>query len=157
MAQDTGAQGGAAAGGPGRVPAPDELEALASTGFDKVIGLQYVEASGDRVHAEWDVRPELHQPYGIVHGGVYCAVIESLASVGGALWLGERGNVVGVNNNTNFLRAVRSGRLTAVAEPQHRGRLQQLWRVTITAEDGRLAAEGQVRLQNIEDSHRLGN
>lgn len=157
MSQQTETRGGAAAGGPGRVPAPDELEALASTGFDKVLGLRYVEASGDRVHAEWEVRPELHQPYGIVHGGVYCAVIESLASVGAALWLGERGNVVGVNNNTDFLRAVRSGLLTAVAEPQHRGRLQQLWRVVITGPDGRLVAEGRVRLQNLEDTGRIGH
>ncbi|MDN5758077.1 MAG: PaaI family thioesterase, partial [Tomitella sp.] len=88
---------------------------------------------------------------------VYSSVIETVASVGAQLWLAERGNVVGVNNNTNFLRAVREGRLEAVGEPVHRGRLQQLWQVTIADEDERTVAEGQVRLQNIETAGRLGN
>lgn len=129
------------------------LDEMARTGFDKTVGLRYLEASPERVRVEWDVTPELHQPWGIVHGGVYCTVIESLASVAGQLWLDQRGggggHVVGVNNNTNFLRAVRSGRLHGHAEPLHRGRLQQLWRVTITDDDARPVADGQVRLQNV--------
>ncbi|HEY0357807.1 MAG TPA: PaaI family thioesterase, partial [Mycobacteriales bacterium] len=99
---------------------------------------------------------DLHQPYGIVHGGVYCSVVETAASVGGALWLGERGQVVGVSNQTDFLRAVRDGELTATATPVHRGRLQQLWTVEITDEQDRLVSRGQVRLQNITDADRLG-
>ena len=134
----------------------EQLQAMAEVGFDKPIGLRYLEATGGRVRVEWDVAPGQHQPYGIVHGGVYCTVVETVCSVGGALWLGERGNVVGVNNNTNFLRAVRAGRLEAVAEPQHQGRLQQLWQVRITDDDSRLIAEGQVRLQNVENADRLG-
>lgn len=147
------------AAAPGVAPSPENLDAVARTGFDKTIGLRYLEASAERVRVEWDATPELHQPWGIVHGGVYCTVIESLASVAGQLWLdrqGGGGNVVGVNNNTNFLRAVRSGRLHAAAEPLHRGRLQQLWRVTITDEDGRAVADGQVRLQNVQAA-KLGN
>ncbi len=140
-----------------RGPTLEDVQAMAGVGFHKAFGLRFLEASGDRIRVEWDAAPELHQPYGIVHGGVYCSVIESIASLGAALWLGERGNVVGVNNNTNFLRAVRTGRLEAVAEPQHRGRLQQLWRVAITDEDGRMVAEGQVRLQNVENAERLAN
>ncbi|MDN5759628.1 MAG: PaaI family thioesterase, partial [Tomitella sp.] len=89
-------------------------------GFNGTFGLHFLEASGDRIRVEWEVTPGLHQPYGIVHGGVYCSVIETVASVGAQLWLAERGNVVGVNNNTNFLRAVREGRLDAVAVPVHR-------------------------------------
>lgn len=144
---------------PGADPGVGYLDEVARTGFDKFIGLRYLEASGERVRVEWDATPELHQPWGIVHGGVYCTVIESLASVAGQLWLDQRdgngGNVVGVNNNTNFLRAVRSGRLRATAEPLHRGRLQQLWRVTITDDDGRTVADGQVRLQNVQ-AEKLG-
>ena len=102
--------------------------------FEEVIGLQFTEITPDRVAASWTVKPHLHQPYGIVHGGAYCSVIETLASYAGAVWFGERGNVVGVNNTTDFLRAVREGTLTAVATPLHRGRLQQLWQVHITDE-----------------------
>lgn len=118
-------------------------------GFVALLGLKFDEVSGDRVVIRWQVRPELHQPYGIQHGGVYCAVVETAASIGGALWLGDKGKVVGVSNQTDFLRAVRDGELTAVGTPIHRGRSQQLWLVEITDEGGRLVSRGQVRLQNL--------
>jgi len=111
-----------------------------------------VETSADLVRLEWDVTPDHHQPYGIVHGGVHCTAIETAASVGAALWFGDRGRVVGVSNQTDFLRAVSEGTLTAVATPIHRGRSQQLWLVEITDEQHRLIARGQVRLQNLTPS-----
>jgi 1,4-dihydroxy-2-naphthoyl-CoA hydrolase len=117
-------------------------------GFVALLGLKFEEATADRVVLSWHVRPELHQPFGIQHGGVYCSVVETAASVGGSLWLGDRGTVVGVSNQTDFLRAVREGELTAVGTPVHRGRSQQLWQVEITDADQRLVARGQVRLQN---------
>lgn len=118
-------------------------------GFMALLGLEFDEVSGDRVVIRWRVRPELHQPHGIQHGGVYCAVVETAASIGGSLWLGERGRVVGVSNQTDFLRAVRDGELTAVGTPVHRGRSQQLWQVEISDAAGRLVSRGQVRLQNL--------
>lgn len=118
-------------------------------GYVALLGLELDEASADRVVIRWRVRPELHQPHGIQHGGVYCSVVETAASVGGSLWLGDRGRVVGVSNQTDFLRAVRDGELTAVGTPVHRGRSQQLWLVEITDSDARLVARGQVRLQNL--------
>lgn len=118
-------------------------------GFDVLLGLTLDEVGPDRVRASFEVRPELHQPYGILHGGVLCSVVETVASVGGAVWFGDRGNVVGSSNTTNFLRATREGVLTAVALPIHRGRSQQLWEVDITDEQDRLVAKGQVRLANL--------
>ncbi len=118
-------------------------------GFDVLLGLTLDEVGPDRVSASFEVRPELHQPYGILHGGVLCSVVETVASVAGAVWFGDRGNVVGSSNTTNFLRATREGVLTAVALPIHRGRSQQLWEVDITDEQDRLVAKGQVRLANL--------
>lgn len=118
-------------------------------GYVAWLGLEIVEHGDDRLVARWEVRPDQLQPYGIVHGGVHCSVVETVASVGAAAWLGERGQVVGVSNHTDFLRAVRDGRLTAVGTPVHRGRLQQLWLVEIRDERDRLVARGQVRLQNL--------
>jgi len=129
---------------------------LTAGGFVELLGLRFDEVTPDRVAISWDVTPALHQPYGIVHGGVYASVVETAASIAAAAWLGERGQVVGVNNSTDFLRAVREGTLHAVAEPVHRGRLQQLWLVEIRDESERLVARGQVRLQNIPDADRLG-
>jgi uncharacterized protein (TIGR00369 family) len=72
--------------------------------------------------------------------------------VSGHVWLAEHGGgtVVGVNNNTDFLRALKAGTVTATSTPIHRGRRQQLWLVTINDEDDRPVARGQVRLQNLE-------
>jgi uncharacterized protein (TIGR00369 family) len=95
------------------------------------------------------VRPELLQPYGLLHGGVLCSVVETVGSVAGAAWFGDRGHVVGTSNHTNFLRAVREGTLTAVATPIHRGRSQQLWSVDIRDEQARLVARGELRVANL--------
>jgi 1,4-dihydroxy-2-naphthoyl-CoA hydrolase len=121
-------------------------------GFDRALGLKYIEVTPDGGRAELEIHDKLLQPWGIVHGGVYCSIIESLASVSGAVWFAEKGDggtVVGVNNNTDFLRAISSGTVTAVSTPIHRGRRQQLWLITITDDSDRLVARGQVRLQNI--------
>jgi 1,4-dihydroxy-2-naphthoyl-CoA hydrolase len=117
--------------------------------FVRHLGVDFDEVSGEKVVATWTARPELHQPYGIVHGGVHCSVVETLASVGAAAWMGERGHVVGVNNNTDFYHAVREGTLTSTATPLHQGRSQQVWVVETVDADGRLTARGQVRLQNL--------
>src|SRR6059036_288061 len=91
-------------------------------GFNNVLGTEFVDVSADRVELSCVIKPHLHQPYGIVHGGVYCSLVETAASVGGALWLGDDGNVVGVANTPNFPRATRHGGLPATATRLHRGR-----------------------------------
>ncbi len=128
-----------------------EAPAGLGKGFDNELGLEYLEFSPDGLRARLQIHDKLLQIAGIVHGGVYCSVIESVASVSGGVWLAEHGGgtVVGVNNNTDFLRAISSGTVTAVSTPIHRGRRQQLWLVTITDDNDRVVARGQVRLQNI--------
>ena len=126
-------------------------------GFDKTIGLELDSFSGDEVRARLPIRPSLHQPYGIVHGGVYCTVVETAASIGAALWFGDRGNVVGVSNHTNFLRAVRGGELSVLATPVQRGRTQQLWQVEVRDEQEWLVARGEVRLANLASADVLGS
>ncbi|MBT0568204.1 PaaI family thioesterase [Williamsia sp. CHRR-6] len=133
----------------------DQAQMIAEmgTGLDTALGFEYDVISGDGSSASFEVGPQHLQPFGIVHGGTYCALVESLASVSAAMWLRERGvtgNVVGVNNSTDFLRAVRSGRITGTATPIHRGRLQQLWQVDMTDAEGRVVAQGRVRLQNLD-------
>jgi 1,4-dihydroxy-2-naphthoyl-CoA hydrolase len=83
---------------------------------------------------------------------VWCSVVETVASIAGALRVAGEGRLtVGVSNITDFLRSHREGRVDAVATPIHVGRLQQLWQVELTrASDGKPVARGQVRLQNID-------
>lgn len=122
----------------------------------RMTGMEIVSVSGDEVVGRLEVRPDHHQPYGIVHGGVYATLVETVASVAAAAWFHGRGQVVGVQNTTHFLRATRSGTLDIVASPVHRGRTQQLWEVRITDELGRLVSKGEVRLANIADAEVLG-
>lgn len=126
-----------------------------SLGFLGLTGIELVEANVDYCSARLEVADHHHQPYGVVHGGVYSSLAETVASTGAALWAIENGHagVVGVNNTTDFLRATTDGVLLAEATPIHRGRSQQLWQVDVSRDtDGRLVARSQVRLQNIEDT-----
>jgi 1,4-dihydroxy-2-naphthoyl-CoA hydrolase len=125
-------------------------------GFEKVLGIEHVELTPDRVVLTCEITADLLQPYGILHGGVHCSLVETAASYGAAVWFGDRGHVVGVANHTNFLRAARSGLLRVVATPVHRGRTQQLWQVAITDDTGRDVARGEVRLANIASADGLG-
>ncbi|MGY1746937.1 PaaI family thioesterase [Blastococcus sp. SYSU D00695] len=118
---------------------------VAATAFD------VTEATGTRVTGTVQTGPEQHTPWGVVHGGLYCAVVESAASIGASAAVADRGQfAVGVNNSTDFLRPMTAGRLDVVAEPIQQGRTLQLWQVVLTrAEDGKTVARGQVRLQNV--------
>lgn len=119
--------------------------------FVSAMGLTTDEVSGTRVTGTADLGPEHHTPWGVVHGGVYCAIVETAASVGASTAVRDQGQFsVGVNNNTDFIRSMVEGRVDVVAEPVQQGRTQQLWQVTLTrAGDGKLVAWGQVRLQNV--------
>jgi uncharacterized protein (TIGR00369 family) len=121
--------------------------------FVDFLGLDLREVSGERVVATWTAAARHHQPFGIVHGGVHCSVVETLGSLGGTHWVWDRDPdavAVGVNNNTDFFRSVSDGELTSTGVPLHQGRLQQLWLIETRSDaDGRLVARGQVRLQNL--------
>ena len=117
------------------------------SGWVKEMGITVLRATPDEVTCEWEVSEKHHQGYGIVHGGVHCGVVETLASIGAALVAHPRGQrVVGLENSTSFIRAVRSGRLHAEARPVTRGRTTQVWEAWINDEEGLLVAQGRVRL-----------
>ncbi|TMG63644.1 MAG: hotdog fold thioesterase [Chloroflexi bacterium] len=117
-------------------------------GWPEAMGMKITSATKDEVRAEMTIGPQHLQAYGIVHGGVHCGIIETLASIGAYLVARERGqHVVGLENNTSFIRAVRAGtRLRAVATPVTRGRQTQVWAASIVDEEDRLVATGRVRL-----------
>ena len=115
------------------------------------LGMVLDEIGGTRVAAHLDLGSQYHTPWGVVHGGIYTTVIESVARVGASAAVVELGQfAVGVNNTTDFLRSMRAGRVDIVAEPVIQGRVQQLWHVTVTRhDDGKAIAQGRVRLQNV--------
>lgn len=120
-------------------------------GFEVAMGLTFTRVSPDEVECEVPVGPHLVQPYGLVHGGVYSSIVETLASVGAALYAMQRNQTtVGLENTTSFLRAVRSGKLTGLARPLHRGRATQVWEVEVRNDEGKIAATGRVRMMCLE-------
>lgn len=120
-------------------------------GLDGVLGVEHLEVGPDKVVVRFTITDRHLQPFGIPHGGIYCAVHESTASIAGQVWLGTKGVVVGTNNSTDFLRQAKVGdTITTTATPIHRGRSQQLWHLDSTDGDGRLIAQGQVRLANLD-------
>lgn len=138
---------------------PNELaeKVNAMPGWVKEMGIVILTATPDEVTCEWEVAEKHHQGYGIVHGGVHCGVVETLASIGAAAVAHPRGqNVVGVENNTSFIRAVRSGKLRGLAKPVTRGRTSQLWEVWIRDEKEQLVAQGRVRLLCVDKDRALG-
>jgi 1,4-dihydroxy-2-naphthoyl-CoA hydrolase len=125
-------------------------------GYNRAMGLSFVSASPDEVIADLEVGDQHLQPYGIVHGGVYCGVVETTCSVGASLFSAAAGQaVVGVENHTSFLRAVRSGKLRVTAVPLSRGRRTQIWEAAIRDGQGRLVATGRVRLLCLEPGSQL--
>ena len=127
---------------------PDDTR---NQGLHKTLGIEFEVITADRVVIAIEVGGHLLQSHRIVHGGLYCTLVETAGSLGAAQFVGDRGRVVGVSNHTDFLRATSAGRLTATATPIHRGRSQQLWLVDIRDSMARLVARGEVRLQNFLD------
>lgn len=124
--------------------------------FTEWLGLVFDLVTPERITAHLDVTPALHQPFGLVHGGVYASIVETLGSIAATVVAQQSGKVVvGVSNATDFLRPVRDGRIEAVATPLHTGRLQHLWLVEMFRQDGKLAARGQLRGQLIDPDRDL--
>jgi uncharacterized protein (TIGR00369 family) len=126
-------------------------------GWLQAMGVTITQATQDEVRAELTVGAVHLQGYGIVHGGVHCGLIESLASIGAALVaLPRKQSVVGLENNTSFVRAVRAGtKLHAVSTPITRGRRTQVWEARVLDDQERLVATGRVRLLCLEQEQEL--
>ncbi len=110
-------------------------------GFDALYGLEIDEMSAERATARVPVRDAIRQPMGLVHGGVYAAIAESLASLATGAGVVPEGLVPqGLSNQTSFLRPILEGTVHAVAIRRHRGRTTWVWDVEISDDDGHLCA-----------------
>ena len=129
---------------------PDDIVEILNAGrggFNEALGLEIVSVKATEIVGELTIGPQHAQPYGIVHGGVYSSMIETLASVGAALHAMTQGkHCVGLENSTSFLRATRGGKLRGTAVPLVAGRRTHVWEVTVIDETRRAVATGRVRL-----------
>ena len=111
------------------------------TGFDRLYGLKVLSASPEEVVAEVEIGEDHLQPFGLVHGGLFAAMAESITSIGTYLGVKDEGRAaMGLSNQTSFLRPVFGGTVRATARRRHRGRTTWVWEVDVTDGDGRLCA-----------------
>jgi 1,4-dihydroxy-2-naphthoyl-CoA hydrolase len=110
-------------------------------GLGELIGLEYLDAGPDEVRARLEVTDAVRQPAGLVHGGVFAAMAESMCSA--ATWLGVKDDgmaAMGQSNSATFIRPITTGHVNATARPRHRGRTTWVWDVEIADDDERLCA-----------------
>ena len=110
-------------------------------GFDRLYGLDIVSIDDEKVVARVPVRDEILQPAGLVHGGVFASMAESMTSI--ATWLAVHDSgktAMGQSNQTSFLRPITTGTVHATGRRRHKGKTTWVWEVDITDDEGRLCA-----------------
>jgi uncharacterized protein (TIGR00369 family) len=124
-----------------------------SDAWARALGIEFLEVTPQRVLARLEAGPRHHQPMGVLHGGVYCSIVEAVASYGAgyhALSLGQKG-VLGVSNATDFFRSHSVGELRCEGRPVHSGRSAHVWQVEVRrGSDEKLVARGQVRFHVLD-------
>jgi 1,4-dihydroxy-2-naphthoyl-CoA hydrolase len=108
--------------------------------FDGLYGLEFLVLNDQEVRAQVQVSDAVKQPAGLVHGGVYASMAESMASWGTGYGAGSGNQVMGLSNQTSFVRPITAGTIHAVARRRHGGRTTWIWEVEISDDDGRLCA-----------------
>lgn len=131
-----------------RAPVSPDFETYPTPGtLDDILGFELLEASPERCRARFAVEGHVQQPMGLVHGGAYAALAESMVSVTTSRAVKENGSfAVGQSNSSTFLRPITSGYVNAEGAPLHRGRTTWVWDVTFTDDDGRVCALSRMTL-----------
>jgi len=115
--------------------------------LDGALGVELLEWTPERARGRVPVSDRVKQPYGLVHGGVYSALAESLASIATAAAVYDDGMIaVGLSNHTSFIRPVTKGFVNGDGRCRHRGRTTWIWELDFTDDDGRLCAISRVTM-----------
>ncbi len=129
---------------------PERFRNASSSGIHALLGVELVSVTASRVELRLEVGPKVHQPFGLLHGGVSALLAESAASIGGAVAAAPGHTVVGIELNANHVRSMRDGVLTVVALPVSIGRRIQVWSIDLTDQDGRTICVSRCTLAVIE-------
>lgn len=122
-------------------PTIEDLNRWMVVGFDRLYGLEFDALSDREVSAHVRIAEQHKQPMGIVHGGLYATIAESIATIAAVVSVAGEGNTaIGLSNSTSFIRPISQGRARAVGRRRHSGRTTQVWDVEISDDDGRPCA-----------------
>jgi 1,4-dihydroxy-2-naphthoyl-CoA hydrolase len=109
--------------------------------LDAMLGFELLEVDAERVRARFAVAERVQQPFGLVHGGAYAALAESVTSIATHLAVAADGNMAtGQSNSTSFMRPITAGMVHAEGRRLHRGRTTWVWDVDFRDDAGRLCA-----------------
>jgi 1,4-dihydroxy-2-naphthoyl-CoA hydrolase len=115
--------------------------------LDGALGIETLEVAEDVARSRCLITDKVRQPYGLVHGGLYAAMAESLASIATGLHVHQEGLIaVGLSNATSFMRPALEGYVHALATRRHKGRTTWVWDVDLTDDSGRLCATTRVTM-----------
>lgn len=116
--------------------------------LDGTLGIKLERRDDDgTIHGKMPIADCVRQPYGVVHGGAYASMAESLASAGTFVAVADQGKfALGLSNNTQFLRSATEGTVHGTGVPIHRGRTTWVWDVTLSDDDGRVLAVSRVTI-----------
>jgi uncharacterized protein (TIGR00369 family) len=115
--------------------------------LNDALGMEVGEFDEERISGSFEVTDRVRQPFGIVHGGAYAALAETLASVATYFAVQANGEIaVGQNNDTSFLRPVTSGTVHAEGTRRHRGRTSWIWDVEFRDDQDRVCALSRVTI-----------
>lgn len=118
-----------------------------ATTLNDVLGFEVGELDDERITGSFEVTDAVRQPFGIVHGGAYAALAETLASVGTYVAVSGDGSIaVGQNNDTSFMRPVSSGIVRAEGRRRHRGRTTWVWDFDFRDDEDRVCAISRVTI-----------
>ncbi|MBN1092480.1 hotdog fold thioesterase [Blastococcus sp. TML/M2B] len=131
-------------------PPPEWLPGHALSPLDDKLGIEIVDYTPDRLVATMPVAGN-EQPFGLLHGGATCALVETIGSVAGAIGAGPGKQVVGVELNASYLRAATSGTVTAVCTPVRRGRTLSTFLIQVTDDEGRQTATARLTTMTLAD------
>lgn len=118
--------------------------------LDKHAGIEFIEAGPDYLRARMDMNENTHQPFGRLHGGASCVLIETMGSIGASLTISDNKAAVGTDLSASHLRGVRSGHVIGEARPLKLGRHMQFWEVNISTEDGKQICAGKLTVAIID-------
>jgi uncharacterized protein (TIGR00369 family) len=135
---------------------PLHVRGLGQGTVGEVLDIETVEATPERVVLRLPVTSKVHQPYGVLHGGVSALLAESAASFGGAVSVPPGQSVVGIELNASHLRPMTTGTLTAVATPVRKGRTIQVWDIALTDDADRAICRARCTLAVIARPDQVG-
>lgn len=130
-------------------PPPAWLPEGISSPLDDKLGVRITDYDPDRMVATMPVAGN-EQPFGLLHGGATCALVETIGSVAAALGAGPERQVVGIELNASYLRAATSGSVTAVCTPVRRGRTLSTFLIEVTDDQGRPTATARLTCMTLE-------